>query len=144
MQTEDRLLTLGCIWLLVSLLTDGCPDNPRPSLIRVAGLLGRVLVGCFFGSVLHHQSSGINLVMRAGDSRPDTVENLEINTFLDGLFHAATYLFVVLGLVLLWGRGTGGPLGCYGMLIGRTLMGVLRCFQWRGGCERPLSSGAPP
>ena len=33
---------------------------------------------------------------------PDSVENLEINTFFDGLFHAATYVFIVLGLVVLW------------------------------------------
>ena len=33
---------------------------------------------------------------------PDSLENLRFNTFLDGLFHAATYIFVVIGLVLLW------------------------------------------
>jgi uncharacterized membrane protein len=33
---------------------------------------------------------------------PTSVENLEINTLWDGLFHATTYVFVVLGLVVLW------------------------------------------
>ena len=32
----------------------------------------------------------------------DSLENLKLNTFLDGLFHASTYLFMVLGLVMLW------------------------------------------
>ena len=33
---------------------------------------------------------------------PTNVENLKINTLWDGLFHAATYIFVVLGLIVLW------------------------------------------
>lgn len=31
-----------------------------------------------------------------------SVENLKINTFWDGLFHATTYLFVATGLMVLW------------------------------------------
>jgi uncharacterized membrane protein len=30
------------------------------------------------------------------------VDSLEVNTLWDGLFHAATYVFVVLGLIVLW------------------------------------------
>ena len=33
---------------------------------------------------------------------PDTVENLKINTFWDGIFHASTYVFTALGLYILW------------------------------------------
>jgi uncharacterized membrane protein len=33
---------------------------------------------------------------------PDTVENLQLNTLLDGLFHAATYVFTLAGLLILW------------------------------------------
>ena len=32
----------------------------------------------------------------------NTVENLELNTFWDGIFHSSTYLFVLAGLFILW------------------------------------------
>jgi uncharacterized membrane protein len=31
-----------------------------------------------------------------------SVENLKINTFWEGLFHATTYVFVSIGLLVLW------------------------------------------
>jgi len=33
---------------------------------------------------------------------PDSVPNLQINTFWDGLFHAATWVATAVGLALLW------------------------------------------
>ena len=54
----------------------------------------------------------------------DSVENLRFNTLLDGLFHAATYLFVVLGLVLLWRAAHQSHLWWSGkMLVGTVLIG---------------------
>jgi len=32
----------------------------------------------------------------------NSVHNLEVNTLWDGLFHASTYIFVLLGLIMLW------------------------------------------
>ena len=32
----------------------------------------------------------------------NTLENLELNTFWDGIFHSSTYLFVLAGLFILW------------------------------------------
>jgi uncharacterized membrane protein len=32
----------------------------------------------------------------------NSLENLELNTRWDGIFHSATYVFVVIGLFLLW------------------------------------------
>ena len=32
----------------------------------------------------------------------DSVHNQQVNTLWDGIFHAATYLFVVTGLAILW------------------------------------------
>jgi uncharacterized membrane protein len=32
----------------------------------------------------------------------NTIENLEFNTRWDGLFHSTTYLFVLIGLFILW------------------------------------------
>ena len=64
-------------------------------------LLGLGLGGFFDGIVLHQLLQWHHLLASAGYPA-DTVENLELNTLFDGLFHAATYVFVVLGLILLW------------------------------------------
>jgi uncharacterized membrane protein len=62
--------------------------------------LGLGLGGFFDGIVLHqilqwhHMISAIEPV--------NTVMGLEINTFGDGLFHLGTYIFTVVGLILLW------------------------------------------
>lgn len=63
-------------------------------------ITGLGLGGFFDGIVLHqilqwhHMVSNIHPV--------STVAGLEINTLADGLFHAATYLFTVVGVFLLW------------------------------------------
>ncbi|MDF2810825.1 MAG: hypothetical protein K0S56_1856 [Microvirga sp.] len=64
-------------------------------------LLGLGLGGFFDGIVLHQILQWHHMVTSAGYPA-DTVENLEINTLLDGIFHAATYAFVVVGVVLLF------------------------------------------
>lgn len=66
-----------------------------------AVLLGIGLGGFFDGIVLHQLLQWHHLVSSAGYP-PDSVENLKLNTLLDGLFHAATYVFTVLGLISLW------------------------------------------
>ena len=64
-------------------------------------LLGLGLGGFFDGIVLHQVLQWHHLLTSAGYP-PDSVQNLRINTLWDGLFHASTYLFTVLGLALLW------------------------------------------
>jgi len=64
-------------------------------------LLGMGLGGFFDGIVLHQLLQWHHLVTSAGYP-PDTVENLKVNTFWDGVFHSLTYVFVVVGLVILW------------------------------------------
>lgn len=54
----------------------------------------------------------------------DSVENLRFNTLSDGLFHAGTYIFVVLGLVVLWRTAHKSHFRWSGkMLLGTMLMG---------------------
>ncbi|MDB5596392.1 MAG: hypothetical protein JWM36_3353 [Hyphomicrobiales bacterium] len=54
----------------------------------------------------------------------DSLDNLKYNTLLDGLFHAGTYIFVVLGLALLWRTAHVAHLWWSGrMLAGSLLMG---------------------
>jgi uncharacterized membrane protein len=64
-------------------------------------LLGLGLGGFFDGIVLHQILQWHHMVTSAGFP-PDSVENLKLNTLLDGLFHASTYVFVAAGLVILW------------------------------------------
>ncbi len=64
-------------------------------------LLGAGLGGFFDGIVLHQVLQWHHLVSDAGYP-PDTVENLRINVFADGVFHLGTYVFVVLGIALMW------------------------------------------
>lgn len=80
------------------------PADDRRGFPVVAGiLLGLGLGGFFDGIVLHQLLQWHHLVTSAGYP-PDSVANLEINTLADGLFHAATYVFTVAGLVVLWRR----------------------------------------
>ena len=53
---------------------------------------------------------------------PDSVENLKINTRFDGLFHASTYVFVVIGLVLLWRTAHWSHLWWSAKLLGGTVL----------------------
>lgn len=68
---------------------------------RAGILLGLGLGGFFDGIVLHQILQWHHMATAAGYPA-DSLGNLEFNTFLDGLFHAATYLFTVTGLVILW------------------------------------------
>ncbi len=62
---------------------------------------GLGLGGFFDGIVLHQLLQWHHMLTNAGYP-PDNVENLKINTFWDGLFHTLTYVFVVIGLGVLW------------------------------------------
>jgi uncharacterized membrane protein len=55
---------------------------------------------------------------------PTDVENLQVNTLWDGLFHAATYVFVVLGFVVLWRASCRTQIRWSSkLLVGTMLMG---------------------
>ena len=72
----------------------------RPLL--VAGVvLGLGLGGFLDGIVLHQMLQWHHMVTSAGFP-PDSVENLQLNTLWDGVFHAGTWVLTVTGLVLLW------------------------------------------
>jgi len=89
-----------------------------------AGILfGLGLGGFFDGIVLHQLLQWHHMVTSAGYPA-DSVENLELNTLLDGVFHASTYVFVVLGLVMLWRTAHRTHLWWSGkLLLGTILMG---------------------
>ena len=45
---------------------------------------------------------------------PTSVANLNLNTLADGLFHAATYLFTLIGLTVLWRSSTRSGVTLHG------------------------------
>ena len=64
-------------------------------------LLGLGLGGFFDGIILHQVLQWHHMLTSAGYPA-DSLKNLEVNTLWDGLFHSTTYVFVLLGLILLW------------------------------------------
>ncbi len=66
-----------------------------------AGILLGLDLGAFFDGIVLHQILQWHHMVSAKHP-PDTVANLEFNTLWDGIFHAATYGFVGLGIMVLW------------------------------------------
>jgi uncharacterized membrane protein len=69
-------------------------------------LLGIGLGGFVDGVVLHQILQWHHLLSSEGDYPRTTVGGLEDNTLADGLFHAATWVAVAVGIWLLWRRTT--------------------------------------
>lgn len=69
--------------------------------IVLAGiLLGLGLGGFFDGIVLHQILQWHHMVSSHAD--PNIAGDLEFNVMMDGLFHVATYIFTVAGIIFLW------------------------------------------
>jgi uncharacterized membrane protein len=80
--------------------------RPRRSSEVWAGvLLGIGLGGFFDGIVLHQILQWHHMLSDQGNYPVTTVDGLEVNTLWDGLFHATTYVAVVVGLALMWRTG---------------------------------------
>ena len=76
--------------------------NPADSFPMAAGLLLGLGVGGFFDGIMLHQILQWHHMLSSAGYPADSVANLKINTLADGLFHAATYVFVLWGLGKLW------------------------------------------
>ncbi len=87
-----------------------------------AGILFGLGFGGFFDGIVLHQILQWHHMVTSAGYPPTTVENLRINTFFDGLFHAAAYLFVAAGLVVLWRAGRQAPLGWRPRVVAGTLL----------------------
>jgi uncharacterized membrane protein len=89
-------------------------------------LLGLGLGGFVDGIALHQILQWHHMLTDYGShsSFPATsVRSLERNTLLDGLFHAATWVFVALGLALLWRAGSAGARVGWRRFLGLLLAG---------------------
>lgn len=83
------------------------PPPKAPALLMGIGFGGFV-----DGIVMHQILQWHHLLTDAGDFPMDTVKGLEDNTLADGLFHAATWVFVLLGTltaVSAWQKGRLAP-----------------------------------
>jgi uncharacterized membrane protein len=80
------------------------------------------LGGFFDGIVLHQILQWHHMLSSV---RPITsIQDLSFNTLWDGFFHACTYIFVLLGLIILWRRAHRSHLWWSGkMLAGSMLIG---------------------
>jgi uncharacterized membrane protein len=88
-----------------------------------AGILFGLGLGGFFDGIMLHQVLQWHHMVSSAYA-PDTLQSLKINTLWDGVFHAATYIFVLLGLIVLWQRAHVPHLWWPGkMLVGSMLMG---------------------
>jgi uncharacterized membrane protein len=86
-------------------------------------LLGLGLGGFFDGIVLHQVLQWHHMATSAGYPA-DSLANLEFNTLLDGLFHASTWIFTLLGLLILWRAAHRGVvIWSWKLLIGTMLCG---------------------
>ncbi len=89
-----------------------------------AGILFGLGLGGFFDGIVLHQILQWHHMLTSAGYPPDSVENLEINTFWDGLFHASTYIFTGLGLYILWRYSRKNHLRWSGKLLpGSILIG---------------------
>jgi uncharacterized membrane protein len=89
-----------------------------------AVLLGMGLGGLFDGIVLHQILQWHHMMTSQGDFPATTVRGLEVNTLADGLFHAIAYVFVTVGLFVLWDRArSGGVAWSWKALLGWMLVG---------------------
>jgi uncharacterized membrane protein len=79
------------------------PSHRRQFPTAAGILLGLGLGGFFDGIVLHQILQWHHMATSAGYP-VDNLSNLELNTTLDGLFHASTYVFTAAGLAMLWRR----------------------------------------
>ncbi len=91
----------------------------RRRLVAAGVLLGIGLGGFFDGIVLHQILQWHHMV--STPTPPTSVENLELNTLGDGLFHAATWIVTVVGIFVL--AGANGSRTAPGG--GRTLVGSM-------------------
>jgi uncharacterized membrane protein len=66
-----------------------------------AGIFFGLGLGGFFDGIVMHQLLQWHHMLSSWYP-VTTIENLELNTRWDGIFHSATYLFVLAGLILLW------------------------------------------
>ena len=88
---------------------------------RSAGILFGLGLGGFFDGIVLHQVLQWHHMLSSWYPI-DNLENLKLNTLWDGVFHSATYVFVVIGLFVLWRAAQQRHLAWSGKLLAGTLL----------------------
>src|SRR5215207_5111047 len=83
-------------------------------------MLGIGLGGFFDGIVLHQLLQWHHMVSTPYPAT--TLDNLRLNTLWDGIFHGATWIAVVAGLVVLWRRLQAGALRARGRALAGAML----------------------
>ena len=86
-----------------------------------AGVFLGLGIGGFFDGIVLHQVLQWHHMLTV-PYPPTSVPNLQLNTLWDGLFHVTTYIFVGLGLALLWRAARRQHVRWSGKLLGGTLL----------------------
>jgi uncharacterized membrane protein len=95
-----------------------------PSLTTPGLLLGIGMGGFIDGIVLHQILQWHQMLSTTDEWGARTVRDIEVNVMADGLFHAATWVFVALGLATLWRLSvTGTWRSSWRSLLGWMLVG---------------------
>ena len=99
---------------------------------RAPGILLGIGLGGFVDGIVLHQILQWHHMLSATEDHPvTTVAGLETNTLWDGLFHAATWVAVAVGVWILWRRTTnwrwaiGGRAFAGWLLVGWGLFNVV-------------------
>lgn len=102
---------------------DDMPDAGRtPARFpTAAGILFGLGLGGFFDGIVLHQVLQWHHMLSTWYPITD-MANLKLNTLWDGIFHSTTYVFVVLGLFLLWRAAHRRHLRWSNKLLAGTLM----------------------
>jgi uncharacterized membrane protein len=77
------------------------PSAPERAFPAAAGMFFGLGLGGFFDGIVLHQLLQWHHMLSSWFP-VDTIENMRLNTLWDGIFHSATYVFVLVGLFLLW------------------------------------------
>ena len=97
-------------------------DRETRSFPISAGVLFGLGLGGFFDGIVLHQLLQWHHMLTSAGYPADSVENLRINTLWDGIFHASTYVFVALGLLVLWRAAHRTHVRWSGKLLAGTML----------------------
>lgn len=92
--------------------------------LRTAGIILGVGLGGFFDGIVLHQLLQWHHMLTSAGFPPTSVENLQINTLWDGLFHSLTWVLTTVGIFLLWRAYAAGERPASAVaLVGLLLIG---------------------
>ncbi len=94
-----------------------------------AGIFFGLGLGGFFDGIVLHQILQWHHMLTSDGYPADSLHNLEVNTLWDGIFHASTYAFVAIGLVLLWRQAHRGHLWWSGKMLAGTMLAGFGIFN---------------